>query len=574
MVGSGRYLANPCSTWKFGWILFFRVETWTADIGVWHDAPEVSQFGFSAVSWKGKEMSENRRMFLAEVGQGMLVASLGSAIAAELGLSPAAASEARPKALDFGELEPLVSLMQETPVSEIQPKLIECMAAGDSLQRLVVAGALANERTFGGQDYTGFHTFMALAPALDMARQLPEAERPLPVMKVLYRNTSRIQECGGRSQETLHEVEDLPQTQPTDELAIQRATRKADFDLAESVFALVAQGPREEAYHLLQYAVQDEVDVHRTVLAWRAWSMIELAGEQHAHTLLRQSVRYCVDSERSLQKNHRNPSGIRQVLPALLSDLGLLDRKPGTRTASDEELRDLAGTVFRSSRDAAATAMASALASGLSIESASEALSLAANHLLLHDPGRSEQQASAGKPKGSVHGASVGVHACDSANAWRNIAMVSETRNQFASMIVGAYHTAGQAGAVGTNDIPFAERAEEIDTSGSLMDCMDEAVQQNDQLLASAAAHRHLKSGGDEAEVLRRLLTYAVSQEGALHAEKFYRTVMEETAKTRPSQRHRHLVALARVTASEYGFPAAGQDEARELLDLPADRHR
>src|SRR5213082_3520619 len=51
--------------------------------------------------------------------------------------------------------------------------------------------ALANARTFGGEDYVGFHTMMALAPAVHMSAELPEALRPLPVLKVLYRNTNR-----------------------------------------------------------------------------------------------------------------------------------------------------------------------------------------------------------------------------------------------------------------------------------------------------------------------------------------------------------------------------------------------
>ena len=56
-----------------------------------------------------------------------------------------------------------------------------------------------------------------------------------------------------------------------------------------------------------------------------------------------------------------------------------------------------------------------------------EAISLAANQLVLHDPGRTRADTPA-KPKGSVHGASVGVHAQDAANAWRNIARVSNSR--------------------------------------------------------------------------------------------------------------------------------------------------
>lgn len=63
------------------------------------------------------------------------------------------------------------------------------------------------------------------------------------------------------------------------------------------------------------------------------------------------------------------------------------------------------------------------------------------------------------------------------------------------------------------------------------------------------------------------LLGYATSEEGSLHAEKYYRTVIEEFAATRPAFRWRHLVALARVTASEFGVRAAGHEEACRLLD-------
>src|SRR6267143_1295216 len=146
-----------------------------------------------------------RREFLADVGRGMLVASVGYGMATELGLAPAFAAEA-PDALDFGPLESLVCLMQETPANRLLPALADKLKSGTELSRLVAAGALANARTFGGEDYVGFHTMMALAPALHMARELPDALQPLPVFKVLYRNTNRIQEKGGRKEEVLHAV--------------------------------------------------------------------------------------------------------------------------------------------------------------------------------------------------------------------------------------------------------------------------------------------------------------------------------------------------------------------------------
>ena len=44
------------------------------------------------------------------------------------------------------------------------------------------------------------------------------------------------------------------------------------------------------------------------------------------------------------------------------------------------------------------------------------------------------------------------------------------------------------------------------------------------------------------------------------------RTSTEEFGRARPQYRWRHLIGLARVTASEYGQPAPGMEEANRLL--------
>src|SRR5438445_12276336 len=106
---------------------------------------------------------KNRREFLADVGRGMLVASVGYGMARELALAPAFAADA-PDLLDFGALESLVCFMQETPADKLLPALAGKIKAGTDLKRLITAGALANARTFGGEDYVGFHTMVALAP--------------------------------------------------------------------------------------------------------------------------------------------------------------------------------------------------------------------------------------------------------------------------------------------------------------------------------------------------------------------------------------------------------------------------
>jgi hypothetical protein len=513
--------------------------------------------------------NRNRRDFLADVGKGMLIASVGPALAADIGLAPAFAGEDS-QPLSFGEREPLVALMQETPADKLLPILVAKLKSGLDLGTLVAAAALANARTFGGQDYTGYHAFMALAPSLHMAGELPEERRPLPVLKVLHRNTRRIQEFGGRKKEILHSVAavTLPREGSGGEI-LRQATRNADMDAAERTFAGLAKGPVGEAFNHLQFSIQDEVDVHRVVLAWRAWVILDVAGKNQAHTLLRQSVRFCVAQEEELRKRARQPE-IRTVLPKLLDLYRLIGRPLGTRQAEDDWVERLAETIYSSSRSRAADSVAAALAEGMSPEAVGEAISLAANRLVLCDPGRRKDQTSPDKPEGSVHGASVGVHASDAANAWRNIARVSDVRNTIASLIVGAYHTAGQSGSLNKQPQPLPEQLERIPAkdADALLSEAEAAIREKDQARASALVHRYAQQGHGPRPVFDLLLRYGVSQDGALHAEKYYRTVTEEFAATRPAFRWRQLVALARVTASEYGFPAPGYRDACQLLKV------
>jgi hypothetical protein len=515
----------------------------------------------------------DRREFLADVGRGMLVASVGPALALDMGLAPAAMAGGGTERLTFGPMEPLVSLMQETPIDRFLPAVVERIKAGADLRQLVAAAALANARTFGGQDYDGYHAIMALAPSYQMACELPESKRALPVLKVLYRNTDHIQKKGGTSHEALHPVDaaELPATPPSPE-ALREATRSMDMAAAERNFAALARGPLDTAYNDLQYVVQDYIDVHRVVLAWRSWVLLDFAGKENAHTLLRQSVRFCIDEEQGLRKHKRGgEEALRALLPKLLDRQGLASRSPGDRRPGDDWVDQMCQTVYASRRDQAAEAVTEALLEGIAPEVVGEAISLAANQLVLHDPGR-KQADSPAKPKGSVHGASVGVHASDAANAWRNISRVGDRRNMYASLIVGAYHTAGQAAGQYPQPYPFAEHEYGVRNVGpdALLAEAETAIKAGDQARACVLVHRYGRLDRPARPVFDMLLRYAISEDGALHAEKYYRTVTEEFATTRPAFRGRHLAALARVTASEYGHPAPGVDEARRLLKVDA----
>ncbi len=500
----------------------------------------------------------NRRQFLGSVGKGMGFAAVGFALADRLGFAEALALSTEER-LRFGALDPLVDLMQETPPDALLPLLVERLRSGTSLSDLVAAAALANARAFGGTNYNAYHALMAMMPSYEMAAQMPEPYRALPVLKVVHRNARFVQESGRSIEDAI-----APLDGADGEHDLVASARARDLAGAELGLSRVLSQSRAQAYEELQAVVRDEMNVHRVVLSWRAYDLLKLTGEPHAFTLFRQCVRFCIDEDESRVRNGRAESGIRELLPDLMDQHGLDARDAGNRVADNQWIERMSDTIFSSDCATAASAVAAALAEGFTPEDVGAAMSLAATRLLLHDPGRSDE--SPGKPVGSVHGASVGVHASESANAWRNIARVGSARDAFASLIAGAYHTAGQSRHVGSE--PFDHDGERCTASepAELLGAIESAVRARDQRGACLAARRYCELAHAPDTLFAHLLPFAVSQDGALHAEKYFRTVQEEYETARPAHRALHLVALTRVQASSFGFPAPGDEEARKLL--------
>jgi hypothetical protein len=302
------------------------------------------------------------------------------------------------------------------------------------------------------------------------------------------------------------------------------------------------------------------------VLAWRAWEVLDFIGKDHAREMLRQTVRFCSDPRHGGRGGHP----IQTVLPKLLDAHKLLAAKPGSKKVDDAWIEKVAKTVYADNQEKAAETVAAALADGVEPDAISEAISLAGTMLVLGDPGRKKEWATANKPEGSVHGDSVGVHASDAANGWRHIAKVASPRNTFASLIAAAYHTAGQTNWQMATPYPLAEDLEKVEVKDSekLIAALDEALRGKDQRRAAAVASRYGELGHDPKVIFTKLRQYGISEDGALHAEKYYNTASEEFGRSREKFRWQHVVALARVTASAGGQPAPGLAEARKLLGV------
>lgn len=514
----------------------------------------------------------SRRRFLHNVGSGMLVAGLGSSLAIELGVASGAGLQPPEACTNYGKLNRWVGLMQELKPDRLQVKIVEALNQGDiSLKDIVAAAALANAETFGGQDYVGYHAEMALIPALQMAAEMPKARAALPILKVIYRNSSRIQQVGPRKK-TLKPVEGQgAQAVSVDRFGpeLRQLVRQADMDKAEQLFATLYQNDSSIAFDTLLYTIADEVDVHRFVLAYRGFGLIDIAGVDHSHTLLRQCVRHCVDFEKKRIARGRKASPIREHIPKLLDQFKLVGKKLGNREPDDQWLEKFANTIYNSSKFDASSAVAEAMAEGVSLKSICQAIAMACNQLTLRQSGNPLR----------THGASAGVHGADAANAWRHMISHSNDLNQKIGVLVSAWHT-GRYDQWRSDAYPLKKHFEQIKTeqADELIGVCEESIRGNDQGTSSAAVQRYLDLGYDVEPVFELLRKYAISEDGRLHSEKFYRTVREEFAFARPAFRNQQLVALARVTASAFaydvddnhGHRAPGYEDACRLLKVKA----
>ncbi len=514
--------------------------------------------------------STNRRVFLSDVGRGMLAAGVGASLANDLGFSTAFAEQG-PDSIPLGEHTGLVELMRNTPAQKLQPLLAEKIRKGQTdVKKLTAAGALANAVTFGGCDYVGFHTAMAMLPGLAMSGLLAGNRRPLPVLKVLYRNAQQIQSVGGASKTKLHALHAAEHAAVGDVgVQIRDACRKVDVDRGEKLLAAVGDAPLD-LFNALQPAVQDDLNVHRFVFAHRTYGLVGLLGRDYSYSLLRQCVRLCADHERMRIEHKQAESPIRVLVPKLLDRYKLVGKPLGKRDPGDAAVDALSKTIYFGPRDRAADAVAAALADGIDPEVVGEAISLASNLYVLRQ----------GTDKWRTHGDAAGVHSSDATNAWRNMVRVANSRFVSSGLIVAAYHAGILSPPFKTPAYPTGEHRALVkvrDAKGLLAETED-AIRHNNQGRAAAAIQIYGERGYAVRPVFNLMLKYAVSEDGRLHGEKFYQTVSEEYRTIRPAFRWRQVVALARVTASAYGynredrhgFRAAGYEDACKLLGVDA----
>ena len=193
------------------------------------------------------------------------------------------------------------------------------------------------------------------------------------------------------------------------------------------------QGSVGEAYNDLQYCLHDEIDVHRVVLCLARLGD-DRPGRQGPGSHPAPPVG-SVLRPRAGQSEHRNS---KPCCRNCWTNIKLLDKPPGDRRAEDAWVDRLAMTIYTATPDPGGRSRRRGPGRGDLARGRRRGDFAGLEPAGALRPGPCQGR-TAGKTVGSVHGNSVGVHASDAANAWRNIARVGNARNTFASLIVAAF---------------------------------------------------------------------------------------------------------------------------------------
>src|SRR5262249_47274903 len=222
------------------------------------------------------------------------------------------------------------------------PLLVGKLHDGVATRTLVAAAALANARAFGGENYDGYHAFMAMIPALEMSNRLTGPTAAVPVLKVLHRN-ARFLQAAGATQRDAMSVVSSGDAQPADVTAAIASGRQ---EAGEKALTAAAAASPQRAYAALHETICDDPEVHRVVLAWRAYDSIRLAGEENAAVLLRQCVHYGVKREESRVRDGKATPELRILMPQLLQRYGLERGCTPRRRLDDAGVESLARTLY------------------------------------------------------------------------------------------------------------------------------------------------------------------------------------------------------------------------------------
>jgi len=454
--------------------------------------------------------------------------------------------------------------LQDTPIERLLPVPRARLKSGTTLRELVSAGALANVRTFGGE-IRRFHTMMRWFHPTIWPPSFPASTGAAGAQSALSKRKSHLR--AWRTQvEVLHTLAaEAARSTPLRRRA-PRGHSPRRHAAAERILALPARNRPKMPFNQVVTAIEDGYEVHRVVMRTRlsnCWPggketcadespavgplLRDLEKTKFVTTFARRAICWqsCSTSTSLLWKR----AGIaRPTMPPSKRSARRFSNRP--RPSPRSGRHRAGGGLFCGDGRKEAIAVAGKTSS------------------VLRDSGRRANQTSKGKPVGSVTGIRSAFTPGFESSAWRTC-LVSNQRNSRRACIMAAYQCERPARRVARilrtgSRTPWPEHFEKLKGDFAEALCRRRTARSARTTRRGLCGRRPVCRARPAARPLFDLmLQYAISEDGSLHAEKFYRTGERRIRGDASGLPLATALALARVTASEFGQPCPGYAEAK-----------
>jgi len=483
------------------------------------------------------------------------------------------------------EMEELVRFVEETDPEEIIPATLAKLRAGVSPKAILTAGALAVTRSteLPGHHHGGpIHPVAGTYPVYHTSRMLSGETAYLPIMQhtTLCNLHVHSPEMGPYIMPELEALDDVEGGVEGIKASLERGWRMRHGSFVEKhlLWLLENLTPGEALDAVLTKAIsRNPEDDHYFLYPSYTARALDVAGWEYARYLLRPPVRYLCQGAFYLSVMSSAPAfpAIEELLNRYkLLEIGVTERSSARETKAIGELADRIGKTDRYAD--IPEMVAEALAAGLSLEGAAEAVSIGASVIHLR----------------TSYGNPMDVHLHTGINIRRYLLKMPgiSLRNKLLALLT--WHT-GPEIRLSEKKMEWGPRTDDetlakLPARGqrALIDAIAESVENQpeydftlvgprlDLMVAPpevrqtiALAQQYADGGYDAMPLFTRLAELSCRDDFTeMHVFKFHQAIVEEYVNTRQPFRWVHLVSAAKGAAVIYGKKQDVYSQARELI--------
>jgi hypothetical protein len=472
-------------------------------------------------------------------------------------------------------IEPMVQFIEQTPPDQILNRTLDKLRHGVATQTMLTASALAVARSSDlppGHHGGPLHPLAGLHAVSKLVERLDGEQRFLPVLQHVALSNKHIHDPGMGPYSLLEFAPLNAGGVAATKAAFLEAASRGESNKADHYFIWLWEHvpPVEALDLLLTVAIPKNVlDDHYFIFPAFTWRALESIEEQYRSVLMRPAVRYVA----------RFP--VAEPIPeieALLEQHQLVQRVTRHHSAEDETatIGQLGEAIGRCDvYDDIPVLLAKALATGLSLEGAGEALSIGAAGLFLR----------------SLTGNPMDVHLHTSINLRRYLLRIDglSLRNKLLALLL--WHTGPEVRSTqnrmepAPQPDPAAVAALPHRTQAALLEAITESIYRQPptdwskitnlgQMRAvpevkqtANLAQQYVLSRYDTRAFMRRLGEIACHDNFTeMHAFKHHQAIVEEFHSTREPWRGMHLVCGAQAAAISFGKDMEVYEEALKQL--------